>query len=110
MVFWKKQIHEGAILFVCVAMIGSVMVDLLQSEIKVNGRQIITMILTPLFLIGGLFLQFLFVVLKIITTDCLSVQELKANFKKLKEHREEQEKAKASRHSELKKTNPGLNQ
>src|ERR1700753_1583731 len=65
----QRQIHEGAVLFVCVAMIGSVMVDFLQSGIKINGKQIIFIILAPIFLIEALFLQYLFVVLKIITID-----------------------------------------
>jgi hypothetical protein len=69
----QRQIHEGAVLFVCVAMIGSVMVDFLQSGIKINGKQIIFIILAPIFLIEALFLQYLFVVLKIITIDCLNV-------------------------------------
>jgi hypothetical protein len=69
----QRQIHEGAILFVSVAMIGGVMVDFLQSEIKINGRQIIFIILAPVSLIGFLFLQYLFVLLKIINSDCLDV-------------------------------------
>ena len=69
----QKLIHEGAILFVCVAMIGSVLVDFLQSEIKISGKQIIIIVLAPISSIGFLFLQYLFVVLKIINADCLNV-------------------------------------
>ena len=69
----QKLIHEGAISFVCVAMMGGVLVDFLQSEIEINGGQIIMTVLAPIFFIGVLFLEYLFVLLKVINTDSLNV-------------------------------------
>lgn len=69
----QKEIHKGAVLFVCIAMMGGVMVDLLQSGTSFNGRQIVTKILAPVFAMGALLLEYLFVVLKIISTDCFNI-------------------------------------
>lgn len=68
-----KQVHEGAILFVCVAMIGGIMLDFLQSEFKMRGRQIVVIVITPIMAISLLFLEYLFVILKIINTDCFNI-------------------------------------
>ena len=69
----QKEIHKGAVLFVCIAMMGGVMVDLLQSGARFSGRQIVTKILAPVFAMGALLLEYLFVVLKIISTDCFNI-------------------------------------
>jgi hypothetical protein len=68
-----KQVHEGAILFVCVAMIGGVMLDFLQSGFKLKGRQIVVIVITPIMAISLLFLEYLFVILKIINSDCFNI-------------------------------------
>ena len=69
----QKEIHKGAVLFVCIAMMGGVMVDLLQCETRFSGRQIVTKILAPIVIMGALLLEYLFVVLKIISTDCFNI-------------------------------------
>jgi hypothetical protein len=69
----QKEIHKGAVLFVCISMMGGVMVDLLQSETKFSGQQIVAKILTPIFIMGVLLLEYLFIVLKIINTDCFNI-------------------------------------
>lgn len=76
----QKQIHEGAILFVSVAMIGGVMVDLLQSEIEIKAKQIIPLVLVPVFSIGFLFLEYLFVILKVIDIDCFNITSGSSSF------------------------------
>jgi hypothetical protein len=76
----QKQIHEGAVLFVSVAMIGGVMVDFLQSESKYTGRQIVVIILAPIGAISVLLLEYLFVVLKIINTDCFNITSGSSTF------------------------------
>jgi len=68
-----KQVHEGAILFVCVAMIGGILIDFLQSPMKMSGRQIVVIVITPIMAISLLFLEYLFVVLKIIEADCFNI-------------------------------------
>jgi hypothetical protein len=69
----QRQIHGGAILFVCVAMTGGVMIDYLQSETKFGGYQIVFIILMPIIIIGILLLKYLFFVIKIIDTDCFKI-------------------------------------
>jgi hypothetical protein len=68
-----KQVHEGAILFVCVAMVGGIMLDFLQSEFRMRGRQIVVIVITPIMAISLLFLEYLFVILKIINSDCFNI-------------------------------------
>lgn len=68
-----KQVHEGAVLFVCVAMIGGIMIDFLQSPMKMRGRQVVVIVITPILAISLLFLEYLFVVLKIINADCFNI-------------------------------------
>jgi MFS-type transporter involved in bile tolerance (Atg22 family) len=70
---FDKQVHEGAILFVCVAMIGGIMLDFLQSEFRLRGRQIVIIVITPIMAISLLFLEYLFVILKIINSDCFNI-------------------------------------
>jgi hypothetical protein len=69
----NKQVHEGAVLFVCVAMIGGIMLDFLQSPMKMRGRQVVVIVITPILAISLLFLEYLFVILRIINTDCFNI-------------------------------------
>jgi hypothetical protein len=69
----RKQIHQGALLFVCIGMTGGVITDLLQSETKLNGWRIAVLVLFPIFNMGVLLLKYLFVVLKVINTDCFNI-------------------------------------
>lgn len=69
----QRQIRGGAILFVCVAMIGGVMIDYLQSETRFSGYQIVFIVLTPILIIGIILLKYLFFVIKIIDVDCFKL-------------------------------------
>lgn len=75
-----KLIHEGAILFVCCAMMGGVMVDFLQSPFKMGGRQIFVTVIAPILVLGLLCIEYLFVVLKIINADCFNITSLSTIF------------------------------
>lgn len=68
-----KLIHEGAFLFVCCAIMGSVLLDFLQSGLKVNSKAIFVTCLAPVIVIGFLCLKYLFVTLKIIDPSCFDI-------------------------------------
>ena len=54
-------------------MIGGILIDFLQSPMKMSGRQIVVIVITPIMAISLLFLEYLFVVLKIIEADCFNI-------------------------------------
>jgi hypothetical protein len=75
-----KLIHEGGVLFVCCAMMGGVVVDFLQSSFSWRGRQIFVIFFSPLVVLGLLCLEYLFVVMNIINTDCFDISSLTSIF------------------------------
>jgi hypothetical protein len=75
-----KLIHEGGVLFVCCAMMGGVVVDFLQSSFSWRGRQIFVIFFSPLVVLGLLCLEYLFVVMGIINTDCFNISSLTSIF------------------------------
>ena len=76
----QKQIHEGVILFVCCAMMGGVLVDFLQSDFKWTGRQIFATFISPFAVMAILCIEYLFVVLNIINTDCFNISSFNSIF------------------------------
>lgn len=68
-----KLIHEGAILFVCCANMGSVLLDFLQSGQKVGGKDAAIIYIAPIMVVGLLCLIYLFVTIKIVDSACFDV-------------------------------------
>lgn len=68
-----KLIHEGAILFVCCAMMGSVLVDFLLAGYRLRGSEVFATFIFPFALLAIVALEYLFIILKIINTDCFNI-------------------------------------
>jgi hypothetical protein len=71
-----KLIHEGGLLFVCCAMTGGVLVDFLQSDFAWRGRQIFFIFLLPFAVMMLICLEYLFVVMNVINTDCFNISSV----------------------------------
>jgi hypothetical protein len=79
--FWYKSghigddemshlIHDGVVLFVCCSIMGAVIVDFMLSDYLLKGAVIFAIYIFPLFLLGLISVDYLFIRLKIIDGSC----------------------------------------
>jgi hypothetical protein len=61
-----ELIHDGVIVFVCIALMGAVMVEFLLSGPKMSGFSIFTVYFIPLIILGFISLDYLLIYLNIV--------------------------------------------
>ena len=66
----SRLIHEGAILFVCCAMMGSVVVDFYNSGFFLKGSRIFATYISPFIILFGICVEYLLVIMKVVDDNC----------------------------------------
>lgn len=69
-------IKDGAVLFVCGAIMGAVFVEYLLSGFKLNGTAIVLIYGTPIFMLMFILIEYLLIYLKVINDDYFSLNSL----------------------------------
>ena len=71
-----RLVHDGAVIFVLIAIMGAVMVDYLLSGIKTSGRSVFTIYIFPLAVLAIASLDYLLTYLNVIDGTCFAIDSL----------------------------------